>query len=275
MGVQKRTTSLDAVRARATGSARGSARQHLIDYYSGTGGRDFDVAVRDSRIFTLNYFTKDDLVAVAHLSVHARPEFEKWLLGEDGLRETGALLEQIPSSLRLKDVDPTELANHFGKEGPVYKLWTLLVDHLRDSKQPGRWGIQVLAIKLMALKRQHLVPLADTYVRDSLHRSWDNNWSRLWEVLRDPEIAAALEGVRAEAVQALREAKVDESYITVLKELPLVRVLDVIAWECGKLKRKSKRLKRRCRGVATLSPVAAAATKQELYADGMSAVILM
>src|ERR1019366_5183454 len=109
MGVQKRTTSLDAVRARVTGSARDGARQHLIDYYSRAGGRDFDVAVRDSRIFTLNYVTKNDIAAVGHLSVHARPEFEEWLLGEDGQRETLALLEQIPSSLRLEEVDTAEL----------------------------------------------------------------------------------------------------------------------------------------------------------------------
>jgi len=243
-----------------TGSVRDDARQHLIDYYSRNGGRDFDIAVRISRKFMLNNFTKDDLVAVGHLSVRARPEFEEWLLSEEGQQETMALLKEIPSTLRLEDVDPAELANLFGQCSPVYKLSNLFVDHLRGTDQPLRWGIRVLAIKLIALKRQLLVPMADTYVRDELHLTWDNSWYRLWVILRDPEISAALESVRAEAVKALCETEVHESYITALDELPLVRVLDVIGWEGGKLKKRSKPHERRCpkpRGARSPAPAAA------------------
>lgn len=149
-----------------------------------TGGR-FEVVAETT---TPNAITARDIVAVSMLSVNVPPRAAAWLLDPAGARVVTALLEQIdpaPIWLQASDVitDP---------EGPLIRLWALLrapstqLPHVADENEIG----PVIAGKLLAAKRPHLVPIYDRVVARALEAP-NGRWWECWrasmsdEILRD------------------------------------------------------------------------------------------
>jgi hypothetical protein len=80
----------------------------------------------------------------------------------------------------------------------------------------------VIAGKLLAAKRPHLVPIYDQYVARALRPSPEEYWSSWQEAVRDEEVIAALVVLRA----SLRQAGYGESQ-DLLSDL---RLLDIVVW---------------------------------------------
>jgi hypothetical protein len=181
----------------------------LRSYLDGFDGRLFE------RIYESNSphrFTSGDLLSVTALSVVVPPSAAVWILGDEGSKATGALLSKINSDAHIEDLTSDEFGIHLGHASPAWKLWAVLF------KQPGIGT--TIAGKLMAAKRPHLIPISDSYVKETLGTDERNLWKCLWGILSNDEIRAGVLQLRNEVAAA--------------RELSLLRVVDVIAWRAGK-----------------------------------------
>jgi len=162
----------------------------------GGGGDDPSVA---------NRFTASDLIAVEMLSVNVPAETSFQVLEGTLGNELAALLTAIPTDISMSDPRAAEL---LADDSAASRVWTML------REQPGvGW---VIAGKLMARKRPHLIPVYDDVVRCAVGNppSW---WSGLHEALqKDRGLVTSIDWVRG---QADVPAGVSD-----------LRVLDVIIW---------------------------------------------
>ena len=166
----------------------------VTTYLNGFSGRFYDVQFAISNAASPNSFTQADLTAIRNLSVSTTAAFDAWLLGP-GQAPTSQLLAQIPNGLNLSAVTQNQFLNLLGSNGgsPASQLWNLLVTQLRASGQPARQGIQVVASKLIAGKRPHLVPITDSFVRVEMGISgWAKTWTCFHALMTNPGIQAQL-----------------------------------------------------------------------------------
>ncbi len=177
----------------------------LRTYLTGYDGRYFEQLTDQS---SPDRFTPTDLLALNALSVSVPPSAASWILRTNGRAETGALLSDIDSTMYMEDVPHTEFDALLGERSAAWALWDLL------HQQRGIGS--TIAGKLLAAKRPRLIPISDEYVKDALGTSERDLWKCMWTVLTDEEIQAGLKKLRHEVSEA--------------KELPLLRVMDVVAW---------------------------------------------
>ncbi|MFE4973820.1 DUF6308 family protein [Kitasatospora sp. NPDC056651] len=183
-------------------------------YYSGAhferlaGGGD--------RPETADRFTADDLVAITMLSVSVEPHGAVELL-TDPAGHWHRLLSAIPRDARLEDPACAPL---IAPGGPASELWDRLVNP--RGTHPGKpdGAGPVVAGKLLARKRPHLVPVYDTRVKTLFRRPKVDHtfWSSLAGALRAD--GGALRGRLAEL----------RARAGIGEDIGVLRVLDVIAW---------------------------------------------
>ncbi|WP_316525760.1 DUF6308 family protein [Kitasatospora brasiliensis] len=183
-------------------------------YYSGAhferlaGGGD--------RPETADGFTADDLVAITMLSVSVDAHGAVELLTDpDG--HWHRLLSAIPRDARLEDPACAPL---IAPDGPATELWERLVNP--RGAYPGKPdGVgAVVAGKLLARKRPHLIPVYDIRVKTLFRRPKVDAtfWSALADALRADGGA-----LHARLAELRRKSGIGE-------DIGVLRVLDVIAW---------------------------------------------
>ncbi|MGW3619140.1 DUF6308 family protein [Micromonospora arida] len=196
---------LDLVRA-------DSAFDNLRAYFDETlprpySGRRFEaLAGGGDRPTTRDVITADDLVAVRMLSVTVPAEASVGLLEGELGEQINGLLAQIPTDVELG----TARAMCLVADGQAAdRAWCLLDEQI---------GIDyVIAGKVMARKRPHLIPVYDQVVR-CLYGEPEKVWLRLHRRL------AADRGVLREELALLR-ARTGIPFA-----VSLLRVLDVVLW---------------------------------------------
>ena len=171
------------------------------DSYAGTA---FNL-LGDNDPYTLN---SDDVLAARFLGVDIKPPAVRALLMDADIRyRVTALLHDIDPSIRLWDAAAGDAIT------PAGDLWTLL------EGVPGiGW---VIASKLLARKRPHLIPIADALVWEYLQPPKEQFWETLRQVLQDAELRQTIEEVLRP--EALRSAEMMEKIST-------IRLLDVAVW---------------------------------------------
>lgn len=163
-----------------------------------------------------NRFDTDDLVAVTMLSVSVAPHGAVDLL-TDPVGRWQRLLSAIPGNARLEDSASDRL---IAKGGPAWELWERPVNSTgKYPTSPDGVG-SVIAGKLMARKRPHLIPVYDRRVKALFQRPAVDHtfWASLAGALR------ADGGTLSEQLALLRtRAGIGE-------DIGILRVLDVVAW---------------------------------------------
>ncbi|MEU3571278.1 DUF6308 family protein [Kitasatospora sp. NPDC036755] len=183
-------------------------------YY--TGAHFERLAGGGDRPETADRFTADDLLAITMLSVSVEPHGAVELLTDpDG--HWHRLLAAIPRDARLEDPSRAPL---IAPGGPAAELWERLANpHGTYPGKPDGVG-PVVAGKLLARKRPHLVPVYDVRVKALFRRPKVDGtfWSALADALRADGGA-----LRTRLVELRAEAGIGE-------DIGVLRVLDVIAW---------------------------------------------
>ncbi|MFE8014060.1 DUF6308 family protein [Streptomyces antibioticus] len=201
----------EAVRLLAEYFTRERARGDL--FYSGAhferlaGGGDAEPVA--------NRFVGDDLVAITLLSVSVRPHGAVTLLSDpDG--HWSRLLSLIPRDARLEDPASDALT---ARGGPAWELWERLADDGLYSDKPDGSG-PVIAGKLLARKRPHLIPIYDRRIKAFFDRPATDHsfWSDLAAALR------ADGGALCDQLVRLRDK------VGIGEDIGVLRVFDVIAW---------------------------------------------
>ncbi|MFE4397419.1 MULTISPECIES: DUF6308 family protein [Streptomycetaceae] len=185
------------------------------DHYY-TGAHFERLAGGGDRPETADAFTADDLLAITMLSVSVEPHGAVELLTDpDG--HWGRLLSAIPRDARLEDPASAPL---IAPGGPAAELWDRLANP--RAAYPGKPdGVgPVVAGKLLARKRPHLIPVYDIRVKALFRRPKVDTtfWSALADALRADGGA-----FRARLAELRTEAGIGE-------DIGVLRVLDVIAW---------------------------------------------
>ncbi|MFJ6379007.1 DUF6308 family protein [Kitasatospora sp. NPDC092039] len=183
-------------------------------YY--TGAHFERLAGGGDRPETADRFTADDLLAITMLSVSVEPHGAVELLTDpDG--HWHRLLSAIPRDARLEDPACAPLV---APGGPAAELWERLANP--SGTYPGKpdGAGPVVAGKLLARKRPHLVPVYDVRVKALFRRPKVDTtfWSALADALRADGGA-----FRARLARLRAEAGIGE-------DIGVLRVLDVIAW---------------------------------------------
>ncbi|MEU8047597.1 DUF6308 family protein [Micromonospora echinofusca] len=186
-----------------------------------TGGQFERLGGGGDRPETRNLITAEDLIAVELLSVRVPPRTALDLLQGALGEAVSAELGKIPTTVALGHPD----APDFIEEGrPADQVWQLL----RDADGIG-W---VVAGKLLARKRPHLVPVYDEVVACAFRTRkgfWRWLHGRLGE--QDAVLVERLADLR-------REAELPDT-------ISLLRVLDVVMW----MRHRDEHTSYRCRGV--------------------------
>ncbi|MFJ9443435.1 DUF6308 family protein [Kitasatospora sp. NPDC101235] len=202
-------TSVRLLRAYFTGRrAKGGPAYTGAHFERLAGGGD--------RPETADRFTADDLLAITMLSVPVEPHGAVQLLTDpDGHWQR--LLSAIPRDARLEDPACAPLV---APGGPATELWERLANP--RGTYPGKPdGVgPVVAGKLLARKRPHLIPVYDVRVKALFRRPRVDTtfWSALADALRADGGA-----LRARLAELRTEAGIGE-------DIGVLRVLDVIAW---------------------------------------------
>jgi hypothetical protein len=159
-------------------------------------------------------FDANDLVAITMLSVSLKPHGAINLLADpDG--HWARLLSAIPRDARLEDPGSDALV---AEGGPAWELWQRLAGMKHPNKPDGSGPI--IAGKLLARKRPHLIPIYDIRVKQLFQRPKNDHsfWAALAVALR------AGNGTFYDQLVRLRhKAGIGE-------DIGVLRVFDVIAW---------------------------------------------
>jgi hypothetical protein len=147
-------------------------------------------------------FTTDDIVAVSMLSVNVPARTSLWLLEQP---VANALLRKVPA-----DVTLWEHPELLDRDGAAWQLWAAV----RAQPKVG----PVIASKLMAAKRPHLIPVHDQYVEQALGTG-KSQWGFWQQVARHPKADDLVGRVRSVAHEAAVPAHVSA-----------LRVIDVAVW---------------------------------------------
>ncbi|MGW4194602.1 DUF6308 family protein [Streptomyces sp. NPDC005004] len=163
-----------------------------------------------------NRFDSDDLVAITMLSVSLKPHGAIDLLTDCEGHWT-RLLSLIPRDARLEDPASERL---MARDGPAWELWERLSHRTEKyAKKPDGSG-PVIAGKLLARKRPHLIPVYDKRIKRLFRRPRTDHtfWAALATALR------ADNGAFYDRLVHLRQkAGIGE-------DIGVLRVFDVIAW---------------------------------------------
>jgi hypothetical protein len=98
---------------------------------------------------TPDEFTDNDFRAVQTLSVSVLHTARQWLRG-DGREPVRCLLQAMPCSLDICDVEPEGYNAVLGPGSPAWRLWALLYEKQAGARSAGR---AVTAGKLLHAKR--------------------------------------------------------------------------------------------------------------------------
>jgi hypothetical protein len=160
-------------------------------------------------------FDSNDLVAITTLSVSLEPHGAMNLLTDpDG--HWARLLSLIPRDARLENPGSDGLME---EGGPAWELWERLADSKQYPSKPDGSG-PVVAGKLLARKRPHLIPIYDIRIKQLFERPKADHsfWAALAAALR------ADNGAFHDQLVCLRDkAGIGE-------DIGILRVFDVIAW---------------------------------------------
>ncbi len=157
--------------------------------------------------------TPDDLLAVSLLGVRFSPRAVRYLFNE-------ANAELISTYLRLLDVEkPIWSVAESLLNGPATALWNLLV------AGPGIG--KVIAGKLLARKRPHLIPIVDKVVIAMIGA--ESTKDGIWRAIR----GAILDTDRRARVESLRSTPGAEG-------ASVLRLLDVVLWMNGSQSKDAK-----------------------------------
>ncbi|MER6357156.1 DUF6308 family protein [Streptomyces sp. NPDC001634] len=159
-------------------------------------------------------FDTNDLVAITMLSVSLEPHGAINLLTDPDGHWT-QLLSLIPRDARLEDAGSDAFV---AEGGPAWELWERLADKNHPNKPDGSGP--VIAGKLLARKRPHLIPIYDIRVKQLFQRPKNDHsfWAALAAALR------ADNGTFYDQLVSLRDkAGIGE-------DIGVLRVFDVIAW---------------------------------------------
>lgn len=172
-------------------------------FYSGSRFERFDgggdaLAVRDR-------ITSSDVLALSFLNISSNLPALAIDTMETYADRITELLTAIPDDLPMHAADWSQLA----PGAPAADLWGLL----RRCGGKDRW---VMANKLLARKRPHLLPVYDREVRRLLGAP-DNSWACLWSWF------AADDGRQAALVELRSE-------VGGIEDISLLRCLDVVLW---------------------------------------------
>jgi hypothetical protein len=182
----------------------------LRRYLRGPGGSQLE---RLADYGAPDEFTANDFRAVQMLSVRALHKARQWLRG-DGRAQVRCLLQAIPSTLDIWNVEPEDYSAVLGPGSPAWRLWILLYDKQAGARRAGR---AVTAGKLLHAKRPRLIPIFDRgRVAKVLNPPRSQFWEVMWYALRDPGIRHKLQDL---------QSSVSES-----AGLSLLRVLDIVVW---------------------------------------------
>ncbi|PZH15653.1 hypothetical protein C1I97_07865 [Streptomyces sp. NTH33] len=165
-----------------------------------------------------NRFDSTDVVAITTLSVSLSPHGAlDLLMDRDG--HWSSLLSQIPRDARLEDPASDKL---IAPGGPAWELWERLANGDKYPNKPDGSG-PVIAGKLLARKRPHLIPIYDIRVKQLFDRpNVDHSfWAALAAALRANDGA-----FRNQLLHLRAEAGIGE-------DIGALRVFDVIAWMQG------------------------------------------
>lgn len=188
----------------------------LLDKYlrTYTGGR-FEVLADATQPNTI---TARDIVAVSMLSVNVPPRAAAWLLDPTGARVVTELLAQIdPASMWEQPVDVIA-----DPDGPLTRLWSLLrapstqLPAISDDNGIG----PVIAGKLLAAKRPHLVPIYDRVVAGALVAP-TGGWWKCWR-------SSTSNPLLRERVDQIRSAFAPAQPVALA--LSDLRVCDIVVW---------------------------------------------
>jgi Family of unknown function (DUF6308) len=210
-----------------------AAEPNLSSYFASKAGRWFEaLGGGGDRPATRFVITAEDLVAVQMLSVQVPAEVAARLLeGDLGRRITAQLIE-IDAAAELG----TPAAAALVEDGSAaHRAWSLL-----DAEPKVGW---VIAGKIMARKRPHLLPVYDDVVRCHFGgpaRFWVSLHNRLAQ--DDEHLRLALAGLRTRAA--------------VPPTVSTLRVLDVLLWMRHQAEHR-EHARKQCPGFGTVSLPAA------------------
>ncbi|OIJ67828.1 DUF6308 family protein [Streptomyces mangrovisoli] len=162
-----------------------------------------------------NRFDSNDLIALTMLRVSLKPHGSIDLLADPDRRWT-RLLSQIPRDARLEDPLNDPLV---AKGGPAWELWEHLAVAADHDRKPDGSG-PVIAGKLLARKRPHLIPVYDRRIKQLFRRPTTDHsfWAALAAALRADNGA-----LRDQLIRLRQKAGIGE-------DIGILRVFDVIAW---------------------------------------------
>ncbi|MEU6243892.1 DUF6308 family protein [Streptomyces sp. NPDC047024] len=163
-----------------------------------------------------NHFDGNDVAAITMLSVSLKPHGTIDLLTDPDGHWT-RLLSLIPRDARLEDPASDPL---MARDGPAWELWERLADRTTKYQEKPDGSGPVIAGKLLARKRPHLVPVYDKRVKQLFDRPKTDHsfWAALAAALR------ADDGAFYDRLVRLRQkAGIGE-------DISVLRVFDVIAW---------------------------------------------
>ncbi len=157
-----------------------------------------------------------DLVAVTMLSVRVPPRVAAWLLG-DGADAVTRLLRAIPSGLYLEDATD----DHLATATEIWDLFQADTSQVPADRRASGLG-PVTAGKLLATKREEMIPIYDQVVSEAVgyhgRSQWWADWQHQLRTHRDLRSRAG--AIRSEVSRIEPEA----AHISDL------RVLDIALW---------------------------------------------
>ena len=195
-----------------------STPDHMVDYFDDTKGYA-STTFNTLGVNEPDSIGPDDLLAVHMLSVDITPAATRALL-DDGPFRTAALdhLSNIDSQVKLwePEAEP-ELAQ-------ATRLWEML------KTLPGvDW---VIAGKLLARKRPHLIPIADSFVWEHFQPKGGDFWETMRLALSDGNAQLIDDALRIDRLKsdAMRN------------KVSTLRLLDVAVWMHVKSEKTSNRI---------------------------------
>lgn len=187
-----------------------------------TGGRFEELSGGGNRPAVKDVIVADDLIAVQMLSVQVPPTVALDLLEGDLGSAITKQLRRLPTNIELGTDAAADL---IADKGPAQQAWRLL----KECDGVG-W---VIAGKLLARKRPHLIPVYDDVVRCA-YGTGKGFWAWLHDRLRTQD------GIIQHRLSQLRvDAELPDS-------IAALRILDVVFWMHHRQHHRS----RRCPGVS-------------------------
>lgn len=166
-----------------------------------------------------NTIDASDLFATTLLNVEIDVRRARHILDEQR-SEISRLLNEIPPTLAIFEAEPYP-------DGKIWaaadQLWTLL-----KGGWKGTGDATVIAGKILARKRPHLIPIADRVVIRAVASPSGGFWAAMQKAFEKDDLLQILEGYRAEvaSIPALSSARE-------ITDVSTLRLLDVILWRFG------------------------------------------